>query len=116
MDMNESKRNTPLRRHSRVTRFAYVIIFLLAGLYIFSSLLIFTLTLMAEKGSVSSNISDLVSRVCDFISIDVAGAIGTIATAVIARYGVREFSANWKGIKYNSETEKDENNSSGIKA
>lgn len=106
---NQSKESTPSKRsHSRVTRFAYVIIFILAGLYLISTGMIFTLTLLAEKYQVTSDISNLVTSVSEFIKIDVAGAIGTIATAVIARYGVREFSANWKGVKYDSETENGE--------
>lgn len=107
--MNQkSKENTPLRRYSRVTKFGYVVIFLLALLWLISTILITVMTIIAELKGATSEVTTLIETVSGFIKIDVAGAIGTIATAVIARYGIREFSANWKGVKYDSETEKDE--------
>ena len=107
--MNQkSKENTPSRRYSRVTKFGYVVIFLLALLWLISTLLISVMTIIAEMKGATSEVTTLIATVSEFIKIDVAGAIGTIATAVIARYGIREFSANWKGVKYDSETDKDE--------
>ena len=113
MFKTESKQNTQLPRklfrRSRVTLFGIVVIALLAILWLISTALITVMTILAELRSVSSDTIILVQTVAEFIHIDVAGAIGTIATAVIARYGIREFSANWKGKEYNSETDIEEN-------
>lgn len=113
MDKNESNRNTPLPRklfrRSRVTLFGIVVIGLLAVLWLISTALITVMTILAELNTVSSDTIILVQTIAEFIHIDVAGAIGTIATAVIARYGIREFSANWKGKEHDSETNNEEN-------
>lgn len=102
--------SSPLRkRFSSVTRFAFTVIIILAILYLLSLILISVLTAISIVEASPENITTLISVISDYIHIDVAGAIGTIATAVIARYGVREFSANWKGKEYkDSETEKEE--------
>lgn len=73
-------------------RFSGLVIIILTSLYVFSTLIITHLTTKAmETGSDY----ELVVKIAEFIKIDVSTAIGTIATAVVARYGLREFSSNF---------------------
>lgn len=98
---------------SRVIKFSFITVLILAGLYLFSTIMIVILTIVAEIKEASPEMLSYLEKVVDFIHIDVAGAIGTIVTATVARYALRETSANIKGQTYNSETNTEENNSVG---
>jgi len=45
----------------------------------------------------SSEVFHFLETYTQFMKIDVAGAIGTIVTAVVARYGLREATKNLRG-------------------
>lgn len=104
--IEEGKKPASLRgkiRTSRLLKYSLIIIFLLACLWLISTLIITYLTSRAMEVGVDENVRNMIEVISEFIKIDVSGAIGTIATAIIARYGLREVSANIKGKDYNSE-------------
>lgn len=79
---------------SRILKFATLIIFLLSTLYLISTLIISFLTYYSIKQGVSKEVEELLVKISEFIHIDVSAAIGTLATAVVARYGLREITSN----------------------
>lgn len=87
---------------SRLLKYSLIIIFVLAILWLISTGIITILTLKAMEVGVSDNVMTMVEIISEYLKIDVAAAIGTIATAVVARYGIREATANIKGRDYNS--------------
>lgn len=87
---------------SRLLKYSLIIIFVLAILWLISTGIITILTLKAMEVGVSDSVMTMVEIISEYLKIDVAAAIGTIATAVVARYGIREATANIKGRDYNS--------------
>lgn len=102
METSQSQESTKLvtkkrMRDSRLMTFAMIIIFILAFLYLFSTVAIFCLTRLTIKEKSADEVTQLTEAVANYIHIDVAGAIGTIATAVCARYLARETANNITG-------------------
>lgn len=87
---------------SRILKYTLIVIFTLSILWLISTSVITTLTLRALEIGVDDNVMNMIEVISEYIKMDVAGAIGTIATAVIARYGLREVSANIAKKDYNS--------------
>lgn len=97
--------NTPIKGKifsSRLLKYSLIIIFILAILWLISTFIISFLTIKSMEVGVDSNVVHMIETISEFIKIDVSGVIGTIATAVIARYGLREVSANIAKKDYNS--------------
>ena len=90
---------------SRILKYTLLIIALLGSLWLISTGIITFLTIKAMDVGVDENVVHMVETVCNFIKIDVSTAIGTIATAVVARYGIREATANISKKDYNSNTD-----------
>lgn len=90
-------------KDSRILRYSLGIILILAVLYIISTTVITILTCKAMETGTTADVANMVEIVSNYIKIEVAGAIGTIGTAVIARYGLREVSANIAKKDYNME-------------
>ena len=84
-------------RDSRLMMFSLIVVSTLAILYLASTVTIALLTSKALECDSNSDLTLLVQTVSNYIHIDVAGAIGTIATAVCARYLARETAANITG-------------------
>lgn len=98
--------NIPLRgkiKTSRLLKYSLIIVFMLAFLWLISTSIISYLTIKSMEVGVDENVRNMIEIVCSYIKIDVSAAIGTITTAVIARYGLREISANISKKDYNSE-------------
>ena len=87
---------------SRILKYTLIVIFTLSILWLISTSVITTLTLKALEVGVDDNVMNMIEVISEYIKMDIAGAIGTIATAVIARYGLREVSANIAKKDYNS--------------
>lgn len=87
---------------SRILKYTLIVIFTLSILWLISTSVITTLTLRALEIGVDDNVMNMIEVISEYIKMDIAGAIGTIATAVIARYGLREVSANIAKKDYNS--------------
>lgn len=87
---------------SRILKYTLIVIFTLSTLWLISTSVITTLTLKALEIGVDDNVMNMIEVISEYIKMDIAGAIGTIATAVIARYGLREVSANIAKKDYNS--------------
>lgn len=87
---------------SRILKYTLIVIFTLSILWLISTSVITTLTLRALEVGVDDNVMNMIEVISEYIKMDIAGAIGTIATAVIARYGLREVSANIAKKDYNS--------------
>lgn len=98
-----SETNSKKIKDSRILRYSIAMILVLAILYLISTAVIATLTFKAMEVGVSNEMMNMIETVTDYIKIEVAGAIGTIGTAVIARYGLREISANIAKKDYNIE-------------
>ena len=90
---------------SRILKYTLIVIFTLSTLWLISTSVITTLTLKALEIGVDDNVMNMIEVISEYIKMDIAGAIGTIATAVIARYGLREVSANIAKKDYNSNTD-----------
>lgn len=102
--MNDSDKNTFRGKlgSSRLLKYSLIIITVLACLWLISTGIITFLTIKAMSIGVDENIRNMIEVISEYIKIDVSAAIGTIATAVVARYGIREATANIKGKDYNS--------------
>lgn len=98
-----SEINSKKIKDSRILRYSIAMILVLAILYLISTAVIAALTFRAMEVGVSNEMMNMIETVTDYIKIEVAGAIGTIGTAVIARYGLREISANIAKKDYNIE-------------
>lgn len=98
-----SEINSKKIKDSRILRYSIAMILVLAILYLISTAVIAVLTFRAMEVGVSNEMMNMIETVTDYIKIEVAGAIGTIGTAVIARYGLREISANIAKKDYNIE-------------
>ena len=101
IEQNEGKK----LRTSRILKYTLIVILTLTILWLISTSVITFLTYEAMKTGVDENVRNMVETVSEFIKIDISGAIGTIATAVVARYGLREVSANIAKKDYNSNTD-----------
>lgn len=88
-------------RDSRLMVFALITILTLAILYVVSTITIALLTSKALEQKSNQDLAILVQTISNYIHIDVAVSIGTIATAVCARYLARETTANITGNEVN---------------
>lgn len=88
---------------SRILKYTMIIIMTLAILWLISTSIITILTIKAMEVGVDENVRNMVETVSNLLKIDISTAIGTIATAVVARYGLREVSANIAKKDYNKE-------------
>ena len=92
MEKQTLQKNTKLTS-SRILKYTLIVIFTLSLLYLISTTCIYLLATFS-LGEITEYQAKLIEKLCDFIHIDVAAAIGTIATAVVARYGLREVASN----------------------
>lgn len=93
------ERHSKSLTHSKLLKYSLIVICLLVFLYLVSVGVITWLTYTAIQNGSSESTTTLIQTVADYIKIEVAGAIGALSTAVIARYGIREATANLKGGK-----------------
>ena len=99
--MNEQNEGRKLKT-SRILKYTLIVIVTLTILWLISTSIITFLTCKAMEVGIDENVRNMVETVCGFIKIDISGAIGAIATAVVARYGIREATANIAKKDYNT--------------
>lgn len=87
---------------SRILRVTLIIVAVLIAIWGISTGMIFYLTCLATKTDINERQLALIQSVVELLKVDVVGAITTIVSFCIARYGLRETTANLKGITYNT--------------
>ena len=87
---------------SRILRVTLIIVAVLIAIWGISTGMIFYLTCLAAKTDINERQLALIQSVVELLKVDIVGAITTIVSFCIARYGLRETTANLKGITYNT--------------
>ena len=87
---------------SRILRVTLIIVAALIAIWGISTGMIFYLTCLATKTDINERQLALIQSVVELLKVDIVGAITTIVSFCIARYGLRETTANLKGITYNT--------------
>lgn len=87
---------------SRILKVTLIIVAALIAIWGISTGMIFYLTCLAAKADISERQLALIQSVVELLKVDIVGAITTIVSFCIARYGLRETTANLKGITYNT--------------
>lgn len=104
MENQELTKNTKLpssrMTSSRVIKFSFIVIMILCFLYLLSMVAIFILSQQALHEGITEYQAELIAKIADYLHIDVATQIASIASLCVARYGLREFSSNWKNSEY----------------
>ena len=90
---------------SRILKVTLIVVAGLIGVWGISTGMIFYLACLATKTSVSEGQLALVKAVTELLKVDIVGAITTVVSFCIARYGLRETTVNLKGIKYDTTEE-----------
>ena len=92
-------------RSSRILKITLIVVAVLVVIWGISTGMIFYLTCLATKTDVNENQVALIQSVAELLKVDIVGAITTVVSFCIARYGLRETTANLKGIKYDTTEE-----------
>lgn len=87
---------------SRILKVTLIVVGALIAIWGISTGMIFYLTCLAAKPGASESQIALVQSVVESLKVDIIGAITTVVSFCIARYGLRETTANLKGIKYDT--------------
>lgn len=90
---------------SRILKVTLIVVAALIAIWGISTGMIFYLTCLAAKTSVNEGQLALIQSVTELLKVDIVGAITTVVSFCIARYGLRETTANLKGITYNNTEE-----------
>lgn len=90
---------------SRILKVTLIVVAALIAIWGISTGMIFYLTCLAAKTGVNEGQLALIQSVTELLKVDIVGAITTIVSFCIARYGLRETTANLKGITYNNTEE-----------
>ena len=87
---------------SRILKVTLIIVAALIAIWGISTGMIFYLTCLATKTDINERQLALIQSVVELLKVYIVGAITTIVSFCIARYGLRETTANLKGITYNT--------------
>ena len=87
---------------SRILKVTLIIVAALIAIWGISTGMIFYLTCLATKTDINERQLTLIQSVVELLKVYIVGAITTIVSFCIARYGLRETTANLKGITYNT--------------
>lgn len=90
---------------SRILKVTLIVVAALIAVWGISTGMIFYLTCLAAKTDVTEGQLALIQSVAELLKVDIVGAITTVVSFCIARYGLRETTANLKGITYNNTEE-----------
>lgn len=90
---------------SRILKVTLIVVAALIAVWSISTGMIFYLTCLAAKTDVTEGQLALIQSVAELLKVDIVGAITTVVSFCIARYGLRETTANLKGITYNNTEE-----------
>ena len=90
---------------SRILKVTLIVVAPLIAIWGISTGMIFYLTCLAAKTDVNEGQLALIQSVTGLLKVDIVGAITTVVSFCIARYGLRETTANLKGITYNNTEE-----------
>ena len=90
---------------SRILKVTLIVVVALIAIWGISTGMIFYLTCLAAKTDVNEGQLALIQSVTGLLKVDIVGAITTVVSFCIARYGLRETTANLKGITYNNTEE-----------
>ena len=90
---------------SRILKVTLIVVAVLIAIWGISTGMIFYLTCLAAKTDVNEGQLALIQSVTGLLKVDIVGAITTVVSFCIARYGLRETTANLKGITYNNTEE-----------
>ena len=90
---------------SRILKVTLIVVAALIAIWGISTGMIFYLTCLAAKTGVNEGQLALIQSVTELLKVDVVGAITTVVSFCIARYGLSETTANLKGITYNNTEE-----------
>ena len=90
---------------SRILKVTLIVVVALIAIWGISTGMIFYLTCLAAKTDVNEGQLALIQSVTELLKVDIVGAITTVVSFCIARYGLRETTANLKGITYNNTEE-----------
>ena len=90
---------------SRILKVTLIVVAALIAIWGISTGMIFYLTCLAAKTDVNEGQLALIQSVTGLLKVDIVGAITTVVSFCIARYGLRETTANLKGITYNNTEE-----------
>lgn len=90
---------------SRILKVTLIVVVALIAIWGISTGMIFYLTCLAAKTDVNEEQLALIQSVTGLLKVDIVGAITTVVSFCIARYGLRETTANLKGITYNNTEE-----------
>ena len=90
---------------SRILKVTLIVVAALIAIWGVSTGMIFYLTCLAAKTDVNEGQLALIQSVTGLLKVDIVGAITTVVSFCIARYGLRETTANLKGITYNNTEE-----------
>lgn len=90
---------------SRILKVTLIVVAALIAIWGISTGMIFYLTCLAAKTGVNEGQLALIQSVTELLKVDIVGAITTVVSFCIARYGLRETTANLKGIIYNNTEE-----------
>ena len=93
---------------SRILKVTLIVVAALIAIWGISPGMIFYLTCLAAKTDVNEGQLALIQSVTGLLKVDIVGAITTVVSFCIARYGLRETTANLKGITYNNTEETSE--------
>lgn len=92
-------------RSSRILKVTLIVVAALIAIWGVSTGMIFYLTCLAAKTDVNEGQLALIQSVAELLKVDIIGAITTVVSFCIARYGLRETTANLKGITTYTSTE-----------
>ena len=87
---------------SRILKVTLIVVAALIAIWGISTGMIFYLTCLAAKTDINERQLALIQSVVELLKVDIVGAITTVVSFCIARYGLRETTANLKGITYNT--------------
>lgn len=87
---------------SRILKVTLIVVAALIVIWGISTGMIFYLTCLATKTDINERQLALIQSVVELLKVDIVGAITTVVSFCIARYGLRETTANLKGITYNT--------------
>ena len=90
---------------SRILKVTLIVVAALIAIWGISTGMIFYLTCLAAKTDVNEGQLALIQPVTWLLKVDIVGAITTVVSFCIARYGLRETTANLKGITYDNTEE-----------
>ena len=90
---------------SRILKVTLIVVAVLIAIWGISTGMIFYLTCLAARTDVNEEQLALIQSVTGLLKVDIVGAITTVVSFCIARYGLRETTANLKGITYNNTEE-----------